>query len=265
MLLASDTGVDGRPAPGRIASSISRLLLVAAVATSGCDTWGGDRDDLTGPGTNTVLLDTIGTLPAVALAADTFELSIPENRVLGVIFESSHPIAARWGGTYDVVWSGLGGTFAAIVSEVGAGPVTLRVFRAETEVVEVDYRLRVVGVDEGPEHIDADIGTATTLRREWIDAPLDLDVFALEFDVGDRFFIESESDAVEAQLTMRIVRPGGAAFYPFIATGPQLARSDVIEAQEEGEHLLMVYTAGLVPDVTMRYRFRVMAADESEQ
>lgn len=59
-------------------------------------------------------------------------------------------------------------------------------------------------------------------------------------------------------MTARVVPPGGAGYYLFFEAGPELTRSAVHEATTTGEHRLIVYSAGLLPDVEARYRFRLV-------
>ena len=150
----------------------------------------------------------------------------------------------------------------AVVPQVGSGNVRLFMHRSEAEVEEADYRLRVVAVNEAPEHAGQMIDAGDAFRREFIDPPLDLDVFAVDFEDGDRFFVELETGGDDPQLTMGVLPPAGASFYAFIAAGPERARSEVFQTDVDGQHLLIVYSTGLSPDVEQSYRFRVVETSE---
>ena len=63
------------------------------------------------------------------------------------------------------------------------------------------------------------------------------------------------------RFTARVNPPGGAGHYLFLEAGPELARSPVYAAVTTGEHELIVYSAGLRPDVTAEYRFRIIETD----
>ena len=235
-------------------------LLGTALGTAAC----ADEDsDPAGPDPGVVLLDTTSTIPAVAGARDTIDVTVPEGRTMGLIMETNVPIVARYGsGAHDVVWSGFGGAFAAVVPQVGTGNIRLLMHRSEAAIEQVDYRLRVIAVNEAPEHAEQMIAAGDAFRREFIDPPLDLDVFAVDFEDGDRFFVELETGGDDPQLTMGVLPPAGASFYAFIAAGPERARSEVFQTDVDGQHLLIVYSTGLSPDVEQSYRFRIVPTEE---
>lgn len=242
-------------------STLRATAVALALSGAGaCDDRGAEPIE---PVPGVVLLDTSSTIPAVAGARDTIDVDVPDERTMGVIIETNVPIRARYGpGQFDLIWSGFGGAFAAIVPQAGTGGIRLFVQRSEPAVVQADYRMRIIAVDEAPEHAEQGVETGSAFRREWIDPPLDLDVFVIDFDEGDRFYVEAESGDADTQVTMGLLPPAGASFYAFLATGPGRARSDVFETAVPGEHLLIVYSAGLTPDVELAYRFRIVETDE---
>ncbi len=245
----------------------SRILVVSALtaaclALDACD----DGERLTEPVPGEVLLDVTGTLEASLDARDTIDVTVPADRVMGVIFESAERIVARYGpDLFDVIHSGYGAPFAAIVPDAGTGNVRLVLRHAESEPIATDYRIRVVGVNDAPEHIAASQSPSRSFRTEWIDPPLDVDIFLVDFDEGERFYVEAESLHEDESIIASIVEPDGFRYYLFLEAGPEVTRSMVHETRISGEHALVVYSRGLQPDVEARYRFRIVrAGDQTE-
>ena len=246
----------------RTARVVLVLLGAAALPLSACT-----DDDTTDPAeavAGTTLLDVAGTLEAIEGAADTLRVNIPRDRFLGAIIESSAPILARYGpGRFDAIWSGYtADAFGAIVPQVGTGAITLVVMRSTTDVVEARYRIRIVAVNDEPEHAEAQVRKGADFRSEWIDPPLDLDVFAVNLEEGEQFFIEAETQDEDVTLTASVVPPDGLPWYAFLAAGTRPQRSEVREAARTGEHLILFYSTGLEPDIEATYRFRVVVSSQ---
>ena len=234
------------------------LLTLALLA---CD--GDGPRALLAPVDVPLILDIGGTLEAVDGATDTIRVELPADRALGAIIETTHPIVMRYGpGRYDVIHSSaVTGGFAAIVTSIEGGPVRLLVRRSRSEVVAVDYRVRFIAIDPKPEHAPRTLAPGDGFVTEWIDPPLDHDVFVVDLDEGESFAVDFESHADDVRMTARVVQPGGTGYYLFLEAGPELTRSDAHRAETSGEHRLIVYSAGLLPDVEARYRFRLLHAD----
>ena len=213
----------------------------------------------TGPGSNPVLMDTSGTLPSNLSAFDTFRVSIPSGRMLGVIIESSQPVVVRTRGSQ--VYSS-GGTSAAVLPDIAEQEALLQVIHGNwvRPPPAAAYRLRVVGIRDAPERAQARLSLGGGLTSEWIDPPLDLDVFFIRLEQGQRFLVEAASD--DRPVSIRIETPGGAANYAFAETGSELATSAVFQAQTSGEHRIAVVSAGLTADVQTSYRLRLAPAPD---
>ena len=241
----------------RPVSQVAACVLGLALGAAGCaEDPVRETEDPTLPSSNEVLLDEQGTLPATAFVMDTFAVDLPAGAALGVIVESDQPIGVLVGGTGNLFFPG--GAFAA----VAPGGVDRMVYvRHGIDVSgEQAYRLRLVSVREDPEQAPAEIGLGTTVESEWLDPPLDVDVYSVHLEQGERFHVEYES-ATEP-LAMKIEPPGGATVYAFTTSGPERAVSPLIVASTSGEHLLTVHRSGFVPDVQTRYRFRLIPAED---
>ena len=241
--------------------STLHLLALLLVPLAGCDEAPTDEndDDDGGPTTNVVMLDRSGTLAPLAegFTGDTFSVTLPEGRALGVIFESEKPLAVHARVPGSVIHSP-GGTFAAVIP-IAPGRVFVRVQHGDYSdaEAELDYRLRFVAVREAPEHAARQIEAGDALVTEWVDLPLDIDEFTIDFEQGERFYIEAASDAGQ-EVTVRLVTPGGAMTVPFVATSTELTPSATLEAQTTGEHVVRISNIGLTADVAASYRFRVV-------
>lgn len=240
----------------RFRSLAAAGVLVAALGA--CDD---DPLDTADPAESDVLLDVHGDLEATPFAVDTLNVRVPQGRVMGVILETDVPIVMRYGAALgQVVHSGFGGAFAAIVPQA-TGERQLLVGRSQPEVVPVEYRIRILAVDDAPEHTDAEVEPGDGFHTEWIEPALDRDVFTFELDDGEEFVVDFESLDEDVRLTARVMPPAGAGYYLFLEAGPELTRSEVHAAVTSGEHRIIVYSAGLMPDVTAEYRFRVLTTD----
>jgi hypothetical protein len=238
---------------------LAAWLVVTATACESSPSVPEAEEGPEGPDSNPVLMDTSGTLPSSLSAFDTFRVSIPSGRMLGVIIASSQAIAVRTRGTQ--VYSS-GGTSAAVIPEITDEEALLQVIHGNwvNPPPAAAYRLRVVGVREAPERAQAELTMGGGLTSEWIDPPLDVDVFTIQLEQGERFLVEAASDA--RPVSIRIETPGGAANYAFAETGSELATSAVFQAQTSGEHSVTVVSAGLTADVQTSYRLRVARAPD---
>lgn len=239
---------------------LSAPVLLAVLAAMACDDDGPTTPPAASSRPATVLLDTRGALEAAsAVDADTFVVVVPRERVLGVIIDAPDSIAVGYGP--GIVYSTTGSSFAAIMMHVGAGERQLVVRHMSGHFVEIPYRLRVVAVDTMPEHTAARLSRGGGFSSEWIDPPLDLDVYRIDFDAGDRFFVEAQSEDDDVRVSARVITPNGVVYFPIGEAGTEVTRSAVYRVNESAEHTVMMYSAGLDPDVEGRYRFRVMEAD----
>jgi hypothetical protein len=240
----------------RFRSIAAAGVLLAAVAACDDDPTGSDDPEQTD-----VVLDVSGRLDA-PFAIDTLDVRIPQNRVMGAIIETTSPIVMRYGPERgQLVHSGYNGPFAAIVSEAGTGELRLLVGRSSDDLAPVDYRIRILAVNDEPEHADAEVEAGDGFHREWIEPVLDLDIFEFDLEDGEAFAVDFESLDEDVRLTARVMPPAGAGYYLFLEAGPELTRSDVHAAVTSGRHRILVYSAGLRPDVSAAYRFRVVRTD----
>lgn len=239
----------------RVVTPVVGLLSAAALAACDADATAPE------PVPGDVILDSSGTLEAIPNVEDTIDIVVPDGRVMGTIIEASQPIRLRYGpGRFDVVHSGFGGAFGAIVPQVGTGPIRLLVQRSTSEQAQADYRVRIIAVDDAPEHRAARVGTGSRFRREFIDPPLDRDVFEVELEEGTDFFVDLEPLEDDVLITAFVVPPTDVPYYMFIEAGAGMTRSEVRRADEPGTYRLVLYSAGLRPDVDAEYRFRVVLA-----
>ena len=239
-----------------------RSLAVVGVLVAAHAACSDEPFDTPSPATESeVLLDVSGELEAVGYVIDTLEVQVPYGRYMGVIMETNAPIVMRYGsGRGQLVYSGSAATSAAIV-EHAVGELRLLVGRSEPEVVPVDYRIRILAIDDRPEHVDFRVEPGDGFRTERIEPALDLDVFTFDLEDGQQVALEFESLDENVRFTARVNPRGGAGRYLFLEAGPELALSPVYEAATSGRHELLVYSAGLRPDVTAEYRFRIVEAD----
>lgn len=255
----AEAGGASRPIAARFADAAGCVLAAwLALTAAACESSPSvpEEGPPTGPDSNPVLMDTSGTLPSSLSAFDTFRVSIPSGRMLGVIIESSQPVVVQMRGSQ--VYSS-GGTSAAVIPEITdeeALPQVIHGNWVDPPPAAV-YRLRVVGVREAPERAQAELTMGGGMTSEWIDPPLDLDVFTIRLEQGERFLAEAASDQ---PVSIRIETPGGAANYAFVETGSELATSAVFQAQTSGEHRVTVVSAGLTADVQTSYRLRIAPA-----
>ena len=161
-----------------------RSLAVAGVLVAAATACNEEPLDTSLPDESDVLLDVSGELEAVAHAIDTLNVNIPQGRAMGVIMESNAPIVMRYGSARgQLVYSGFAGSSAAIVPHA-VGELRLLVGRSESEVVAVDYRIRILAIDERPEHADAHVAPGDGFHTEHIEPALDLDVFTFDLEDG---------------------------------------------------------------------------------
>ena len=253
------------PFHSRWIPAVSLVLVLGACSDSPL----GDDDDEVdptppNPSSTVVLKDVTRTLAASELDFDTFTVTVPEGHVLGVIFESEDPLHMQWG---PRSWREMvltpGGTFAAVIDDVEGDDVLLRVRHGDwSNIRELEYRMRVVALKQVPEQTEAQIDVGA-LIGEWIDPPLDVDVFSFRLEAGERFFVESESEDDQG-VTIRVQTPGGAGYVAQVQSRAERTSSEVFEADESGNHLLIVTNAGLKPDIANRYQVRVVRETEAE-
>lgn len=239
------------------------LPLVGLIVLAGCD--GDDPDPIDpdaplDPVDAVVLADESGSFAAAgegqAFPSDTIEVVLPANRRLGVIVDATAPVVAQYPG--GVVSSGFSGPFAAIVQPPQADTTRL-IFFSPTGSAVSSYHVRVIAVDDTPEHAEEELATGEW-RHELVDPTLDLDVFTADLEQGDRFRLEVEADG-ETPVAVHVVPPQSPAYYAFVATGPGEAQSAIFEAQHAGVHEIEVYSAGLAPDLEAEYRVRLIDAE----
>lgn len=244
----------------RIACLIAAFTLSAAACEEAPTA--GPTPGPGGPVDMAVLLDTTATLEATFTAFDTFRVTAPQGSALGVIIESDGPVAVQMG-AYQAISPGA--TFAAIAPEGTSNQGFVRVIHGDwsDEAAENPYRLRLIAVRPGPEHAGAALEIDGDLTEEWIDTPLDVDLYSINLAQGDRFRVEASSTA-DRPVSIRIETPGGAANYATVATGVGLTASEIFVAQTTGAHRIRVFNTGMVPGVTSMYRFRVTTAPPAD-